>query len=314
MRVVFMGTPEFAVVSLNKLLSVGINIVAVVTVPDKPSGRGLKMQQSPVKRAAQANHLPILQPENLNDPDFIINLSHFKPDLIVVVAFRILPESVFTLPPLGAINLHGSLLPQYRGAAPINWAIISGEKKTGITTFFIKKEVDTGNIIAVDKIAIGPDMTAGELHDIMAQRGADLLHKTLKKINQGAVHTKKQDNSLVSRAPKINREDCLINFDRPVQNVHDFIRGLSPYPSAYTFLNGKRVKLFRSRIWDRDTLQVRPATVINIPESKSILIQCNPGIIAISEIQIEGKKRLPVEDFLKGNRISAGIAFGEREN
>ena len=311
MRVVFMGTPEFAVVSLNKLLLAGINIVAVVTAPDKPSGRGLKIQQSPIKKAAQASRLPILQPEKLSDPDFNINLSHFKPDLIVVVAFRILPESVFTLPPLGTINLHGSLLPKYRGAAPINWAIINGEKETGVTTFFIKKEVDTGNIIDMEKIPISPDMTAGELHDILAQKGADLLHTTLIKIEKGTVRTKKQDDSLASRAPKINRDDCLINFDTPVQKVHDFIRGLSPYPAAYTFLNGRRLRLFASRIWDPVTLKAKPGTLTSISESRRLLIQCNPGIIAIAELQIEGKKRLPVEEFLKGKRIIAGTVFGE---
>ena len=233
MRVIFMGTPEFAVVSLRKLLEANTNIVTVVTVPDKPKGRGLKLQPSAVKIAALAANIPILQPESLKDPKFIQKLYNSKPDLIIVVAFRILPEEVFTIPPLGTVNLHGSLLPKYRGAAPIHWAIINGEKITGVTTFFIKKEVDTGNIIETIEIPIPSNMTAGELHDIMAAKGAEILLETCRKIEKGSVTTRIQNHSLATKAPKIHQEDCLIDFNQPAEKVHNFIRGLSPYPSAY---------------------------------------------------------------------------------
>ena len=236
-----MGTPQFAVVSLNKLLAADKNVVAVVTASDKPAGRGLKLQASPVKKVALMAHLPVLQPDKLSDPDFIQKLSTFKADLFVVVAFRILPESVFTMPPKGTVNLHGSLLPKYRGAAPINWAIINGESETGVTTFFIRKEVDTGNIIATRAIPITANMTAGELHDFMAEVGADLLLETIRKIESATVKTTEQDETLSTKAPKIHREDCIINFNQSAQNVHNFIRGLSPYPAAYTYLKGKKI-------------------------------------------------------------------------
>jgi methionyl-tRNA formyltransferase len=311
MRVIFMGTPEFAVVSFNKLLANDIQIIAALTAPDKPRGRGLKLQPSPVKRAALAANLPVLQPENLQDNCFIQSVCDLKPDLMVVVAFRILPEEVFTIPPLGTVNLHGSLLPAYRGAAPINWAIINGEKMTGATTFFIKKGVDRGNIIDQVEIPVTPDMTAGELHDIMALKGADLLVDTCRKIEMGTVATSVQDESLVIRAPKIRREDCIIDFHQPVEKVHNFIRGLSPYPSAYTFLNGKRLFLFRSSIIDSKKLKTQAGKVTLVINNEKIVIQCTPGLMAVGEVQLEGKKRMPVSDFLRGYRLSAGQELGK---
>jgi methionyl-tRNA formyltransferase len=311
MRVIFMGTPEFAVVSLNKLLESKINIVAVVTVPDKPKGRGLHLQPSAVKRAVLTVKLPVFQPENLRDRQFIRNIADLKPDLMVVVAFRILPEELFAIPPLGAVNLHGSLLPAYRGAAPINWAIINGEKMTGATTFFIKKNVDSGNIIDQVEIPITPDMTAGELHDIMAIKGADLLLDTCRKIEQGRATVAVQDESLVTKASKIQREHCEINFLQPVERVHNFIRGLSPYPSAYTFYNGKRCFLFCSTIVDLTKVETEPGYILSIVNNDKIVIQCAPGLIAIGEIQLEGRKRMPVADFLRGQRLSTGMRLGE---
>ena len=311
MRVIFMGTPEFAVVSLNTLLENHINIVAVVTVPDKPKGRGLHLQPSAVKRAALAAKLLVLQPDNLRDGQFIRNIVDLKPDLIVVVAFRILPEEVFTIPPLGTVNLHGSLLPAYRGAAPINWAIINGEKVTGVTTFFIKRNVDSGHIIDQAEIPITPDMTAGELHDIMAIKGADLLLNTCRKIERGKVTVTVQNESLVTKAPKIQRERCEINFFQPAENVHNFIRGLSPYPCAYTFFNGKRCFLFCSRIIDLIKVETEPGFISAIINNDKILIQCAPGLIAVGEIQLEGKKRMPVADFLRGQRLLAGMRLGK---
>ena len=240
-----MGTPQFAVVSLKKLIENKFNIVSVVTAPDKKKGRGLKIQCSPVKLEAQQHNIPVLQPEKLKDAEFQLQLQKIKPDLIVVVAFRILPEAIFTLPPFGTINLHGSLLPKYRGAAPINWAIINGEKETGVTTIFIKKEVDTGNIIDSQKIKISKNMTAGELHDQMAEIGANLLLQSCNDIKNGNVQTKVQDESLATAAPKIFKETCKINFNQAANKVHDFIRGLSPYPASYTILNGKTTKAVR---------------------------------------------------------------------
>jgi methionyl-tRNA formyltransferase len=300
MRIVFMGTPQFAVVSLKNLLENGFNIVSVVTAPDKGKGRGLKLQPSPVKEAAQELKLPVLQPENLKDSDFIADLTELKPDLIIVVAFRILPQEVFTLPPLGTINLHGSLLPLYRGAAPINWAIIKGEEVTGATTFFIRREVDTGNIIDTVKIDIGPMMTAGELHDIMAVEGAKLLIRSCNQLRDGTIVTKKQDDSRATKAPKIFKKDCLINFNDSVHDVHNFIRGLSPLPAAFTFYNGQMIRLFQSGIVKSDMVQDKAGTIVEI-QKKNLIIQCNPGLLSIAEVQIAGKKRMPVETFLRGH-------------
>jgi methionyl-tRNA formyltransferase len=310
MRIIFMGTPEFAVVSLNKLLSAGINIVAVVTVPDKPRSRGLKLQPSPVKIAADAAGLPVLQPDKLKEPQFISALQDLKPDLIVVVAFKILPEEVFTIPPMGTINLHGSLLPKYRGAAPINWAIINGETETGVTTFFIQKKVDTGNMIAQAKIPITENMTAGELHDIMAQTGADLLLDTIKSVEDRSYQLTTQDESQVSKAPKIHKSDCEIDFDQPAQKVHDFIRGLSPYPSAFTHIGGKLIKLYDSRIVDHGSINESPGTRLKAQGSE-LHIACKSGIISIGEVQLEGKRRMSVEEFLRGNPLDVNAKFGK---
>ncbi len=325
MRVIFMGTPEFAVVSLNKLLSAGINIVAVVTVPDKPRGRGLQLQPSPVKIAAESAGLPVLQPPSLVDPQCIADLRAMKPDLIAVVAFKILPEEIFTMPPLGTINLHGSLLPKYRGAAPINRAIMNGETETGVTTFFIRKKVDTGNIIARSKITITPNMTAGELHDIMAAKGADLLLATIKSVENKSFILTTQDDSQVTKAPKIHKQDCEINFDQPAEKVHNFIRGLSPYPAAYTYINGKMIKLYKSRILDtgysirdrryaigdKEALGLSPGHIIEITNDE-LIISCRDSAIAIGEVQIEGKRRMSVAEFLRGHKLQVGDKFGEK--
>ncbi len=305
-----MGTPEFALVSLNTLLKEKMNVVAVVTAPDKPAGRGLKMQASPVKEASVGAGLPVMQPEKLRDPDFITALRTLKPDVIAVVAFRILPEELFNIPPLGTINVHGSLLPKYRGAAPINWAIIKGETETGVTTFFIKKEVDTGSMIDQVTIPITPDMTAGELHDIMALEGAKLLVTTLWKIEQGAVPTSKQDESLVTKAPKIRRDDCMINFNQPAKMVHDFIRGLSPYPAAHTFLNERMIKLFDSKISEKETTEEH-GTILEITSDDSWVISCAEGCITIGEVQMEGKRRMKVGEFMRGYDVEEGIVLGQ---
>ena len=243
-----MGTPEFAVPSLNKLYEAGYDIVGVITAPDKPAGRGMNLTESAVKKYALEKNLKILQPEKLKDPDFLKKLSDLKADVHVVVAFRMLPEVVWNMPPLGTINLHGSLLPQYRGAAPINWAIINGEKETGVTTFKLQQEIDTGNILLQEKIDISEDETAGTLHDKMMHTGAEVLLKTIQQLEKGNLNEYSQqqvNNDLVLRpAPKIFSETCEINWDRSAEAIYNFIRGLSPYPAAFSYLNGKKIKIF----------------------------------------------------------------------
>lgn len=301
-----MGTPQFAVVSLRKLIEKEFDIIAVVTAPDKQKGRGLKVQSSPVKLEALKQNIPVFQPEKLKGPEFLNTMQQLNPDLIVVVAFRILPESIFTLPPLGTINLHGSLLPKYRGAAPINWAIINGENETGVTSIFIKKQVDTGNIIDSRKMTISENMTAGELHDKLAIIGADLLSKTCFDILNNKVKIKAQDESLATTAPKIFKENCKINFNKPAEKVHNFIRGLSPYPAAFTYINGKIIKLFESRIFEKQNSGNHlPGTIIDIQINK-LIIQCQTSSISVFEIQVEGKKRMQVDDYLRGSRIQIG--------
>jgi methionyl-tRNA formyltransferase len=311
MKIIFMGTPEFAVVSLNKLINAGLDIISVITAPDKPVGRGLKLLPSPVKVEAARQGLTILQPENLQDPSYLSQIDELKPDLMIIVAFRILPEVLFSKATLGAVNLHGSLLPKYRGAAPINWAIINGETETGITTFFLKKKVDTGNIIAQRNIEISPDMTAGELHDIMAQKGADLLLETIRQIEHGTVQTIQQSESEVTRAPKIFPKDCLINFEQPAKKVHDFIRGLSPKPGAYTFYKDRRLHLFKSYIHDSQKQSDKAGSLLDTGKQDTIYIQCNPGILAVKEVKIEGKRQMPVGDFLRGHDLKTGTIFGD---
>ena len=230
-RIVFMGTPAFAVASLSALLAAKMNVVGVVTAPDKPGGRGMQLQQSAVKQFALAHNLPLLQPEKLKSPDFFEALSSWKPDIQVVVAFRMLPEKIWSFPPMGTLNVHGSLLPQYRGAAPINWAIINGEKETGVTTFQLQHAIDTGDTLLQDRIAIPPNMTAGELHDTMMVVGANLLVKTLNGLFANNIKSVPQsDAAEIKHAPKIFTQDCEINWEAPVQKVHDLVRGLAPFP------------------------------------------------------------------------------------
>jgi len=310
MKVVFMGTPQFAVVSLKKLLEEKINIIAVVTAPDKQKGRGLKIHSSPVKLETIKHNIPVMQPEKLKDPVFQKQLQQLNPDLIVVVAFRILPESIFAMPPLGTINLHGSLLPKYRGAAPINWAIINGETETGVTTIYINKQVDTGNIINNAKVEISENMTAGELHDEMAIVGAGLLFETCLDISKGTVKTIMQDESLVSLAPKIFKENCKINFNQPAYKVHNFIRGLSPYPAAFTFINGKMTKLFESRLFEEQNDRFNlSGVVVDILDNK-LIVQCANSSISCTGIQVEGKRKMTINEYLRGSQINIETQLG----
>jgi methionyl-tRNA formyltransferase len=307
-RIIFMGTPEFAVPSLEKLLSAGFEIAAVVTAPDKPAGRGLQLHESAVKKFALSKGLKILQPEKLKNPEFIEELKSLKADLQIVVAFRMLPEIVWNMPPMGTINVHGSLLPQYRGAAPINWAIINGEKETGITTFKLKHEIDTGDILLQEKIKIGDTETAGELHDRMKEIGAQLLLETLNKLSDHTIHETPQsiipvtpgDYGHLHHAPKISTETCEIRWEKSADEIYNLVRGLSPHPAAFTFLNRKKLKIFRT---EREISGVKETAGSLISDHKSFLkFACKDGYIIIKELQPEGRKRMHVENFLRGWR------------
>ena len=308
MRIVFMGTPDFAVASLDRLVKNQKDIVAVVTSPDKPAGRGQKLNESAVKKYAVENNLQVLQPEKLKDPVFIEALQQLNADLFIVVAFRMLPEMVWTMPKLGTFNLHGSLLPQYRGAAPINWAILNGEKESGVTTFFLKHEIDTGSIIHQAKTAINEQMNAGELHDTLMEIGAELVLQTVNEIEQNNVHPISQEetmkrNSLkesdLKHAPKIFKEDMKINWDRTAKEVYQHIKGLSPYPTAFTQLNQLGLKIYDAEI--SENLLLTPGEYQT--DGKTFLkFQCKDGSISITDLQLEGKKRMKVEEFLRGNR------------
>jgi methionyl-tRNA formyltransferase len=304
MKIVFMGTPDFAVASLRALLDADFDIVGVITAPDKPAGRGQKLSESAVKKFAIEKGLTIFQPIKLKDPDFINELRSLKADIQVVVAFRMLPELVWNMPSKGTINLHASLLPQYRGAAPINWAIINGEERSGVSTFFLKQEIDTGDLLFAEEIDIKDNDTAGELHDKLMVLGAELLVKTLKAIEAGKYIEIPQDThqeSELKKAPKIFRGDCEINWDRPVREVFNLIRGLSPYPTAFSTFQEKTLKIFSAEL---EEIQVndKPGTVIT--DHKTYLkFACQNGLISVHELQLEGKKRMKIDEFLRGIRL-----------
>jgi methionyl-tRNA formyltransferase len=304
MKIVFMGTPDFAVASLSALLNADFESVGVITAPDKPAGRGQKLSESAVKKFAIEKGLNILQPVKLKDPDFINELKLLNADIQVVVAFRMLPELVWNMPPKGTINLHASLLPQYRGAAPINWAIINGEKRSGVSTFFLKQEIDTGDLLFAEELDIEDNDTAGDLHDKLMVIGAGLLVKTLKAIEAGKYteipQDTHQDNEL-KKAPKIFREDCEINWDRPVREVFNLIRGLSPYPTAFSTLQEKTFKIFHAGL-EEIPVNEKPGSVLT--DHKTYLkFACQNGLISVLELQLEGKKRMKVDEFLRGIRL-----------
>ncbi|HJW17599.1 MAG TPA: methionyl-tRNA formyltransferase [Flavisolibacter sp.] len=311
LRIVFMGTPEFAVASLQALVEAGCNIVGVITAPDKPAGRGMKLQESAVKQYAVAKGLKVLQPEKLKNAQFLGELKDLHADLQVVVAFRMLPEVVWNMPQMGTINVHGSLLPQYRGAAPINWAIINGEKQTGVTTFKLQHEIDTGDILLQQSIPIGENETAGEIHDRMKEVGAALLVRTIKELADGRLKEKPQVQSEDSKiqdaislkhAPKIFTETCRIDWNKPAEQIHNLIRGLSPFPGAFTLLDQKMLKIYRGEKLGTSPI-VQPGEYQT--DGKTFLrYACADGFYAIKELQLEGKKRMKVEDFLRGYKFA----------
>lgn len=299
MSIVFFGTPDFAVATLKKLVENNLIIQAVVTMPDKPAGRGMNLQMSPIKVYAVEQNIPILQPPNLKDELFLKELKAIRADLFIVVAFRMLPEVVWNMPPFGTINLHASLLPQYRGAAPINWAIINGEKITGVTTFKLQHQIDTGNVLLQEEVKIEAYDNAGTLHDKLMTVGANLVLQTVEKLfDHSIVEIPQLNISSLKSAPKIFKETCKIFWNQNAEPIHNFIRGLSPYPGAFTFLGNKKLKIFSSEI-ELAEHDFSEGKIIS--DHKSFLkFACKDGFVHVLELQLEGKKRMWVQDFLRG--------------
>lgn len=302
LRIVFMGTPEFAVASLDALVKTGCTVAGVITAPDKPGGRGMQLQQSAVKKYAVEHQLKVLQPERLKNPDFLAELQSLQADLQIVVAFRMLPEVVWNMPPMGSVNLHGSLLPQYRGAAPINWAVINGEKETGVTTFKLKHEIDTGDILLQERFSIGENDTAGEVHDRMKEIGATVLVKTVKGLADGSLKEMAQPLTEIKHAPKIHTDTCRINWSRQVEEVFNLVRGLSPYPAAFTMMNEKMLKIYKAK---KEPCVPSHTEGEYETDGKTFLkFACSNGYLQVTELQLEGKKKMTVEEFLRGYRFA----------
>lgn len=298
LRIVFLGTPDFAAYSLRQLINSGYQIVAIVTAPDKPAGRGMQLQQSAVKKVGIEFNIPVLQPEKLKNPDFLSELSSYKADVQVVIAFRMLPEAVWNMPSMGTINLHASLLPDYRGAAPINWAIINGETQTGITTFKLKHEIDTGDLLKQKAVAITKGMTAGELHDLLMTEGADLVKQTIDDLATGAIQAMPQPMDSSKHAPKLFTKDCEIDWNQSGMDVVNRIHGLSPFPGAFTYFNEKVLKVFKASF--EPCNHNEPTGKIFFDNKKSMKFTTRDGYVFIHELQLAGKKKIPVADFLIG--------------
>ena len=306
LRIIYMGTPDFAVEPLKTLVEAGKDVVAVVTMPDKPAGRGHKLQFSPVKEYALKAGIPVLQPENLKSPDFLQELASYNADLQIVVAFRMLPEAVWSMPKYGTFNLHASLLPRYRGAAPINWAVINGDKETGITTFFLKHEIDTGNIILQEKVAIDEEDNAGDVHDKLMYLGADLVLKTLKMIEEDNVITRPQDDAQASPAPKIFKDTAKLDFDKYAADIRNLVRGMAPYPAAWFNIklqdgNESMMKIFKV-LTEEKNHNYSVGTILT-DGKKMLKIACKDGFINLLEVQMAGKKRMAAEDLMRGTNL-----------
>jgi methionyl-tRNA formyltransferase len=303
LRIVFMGTPDFAVPTLQALVEHKYNVVAVITAPDKPAGRGQKIQQSPVKEYAVSQGIPVLQPTNLKSEAFLEELRSYKANLQIIVAFRMLPEVVWAMPELGSFNIHGSLLPQYRGAAPINWAIINGEKETGVTSFFLKHEIDTGDLLFQDRVPILEEDDFGSMYEKLKYKGAELAVRTVQAIERGYVQPQPQQTSAETKhAPKIFKETCEINWNQPAHQVRNFIRGLSPYPAAWTRFDGKTFKIFKTEALQDAAYTLAPGQIQT--DNKTYLhVQTAAGALSILDLQMEGKKRMPVQDLLRGYKF-----------
>lgn len=300
LRIVFMGTPDFAVPTLQTLVEHNYNVVAVITAPDRPAGRGQKLHQSPVKEYAVAQNIPVLQPTNLKSEAFLDKLRSYQANLQIIVAFRMLPEVVWAMPELGTFNIHGSLLPQYRGAAPINWAIINGEKETGVTSFFLKHEIDTGDLIFQERGPILEDDDFGSVYEKLKYEGAKLALRTVQAIERDEVQPQPQVTSAETKhAPKIFKETCEINWNQPAHQVRNFIRGLSPYPAAWTRFDDKTFKIFNTEVLENTAYESTPGQIKT--DNKTFLhVQTAAGAISVLDLQMEGKKRMPVQDLLRG--------------
>ncbi len=297
-----MGTPDFAVPALSTLVENGYEVVAVITAPDKPAGRGRKLTGSPVKEYAVQHDLPVLQPTNLKDPEFLEELKSYNADLQIVVAFRMLPDLVWDMPPMGTFNLHGSLLPDYRGAAPINWAVVNGDKETGLTTFFLKHEIDTGDIIMQEKEPISKDDTAGSLYGRLMEKGAGLVLETVRKIEAGETTPHPQSLTGHERpAPKIFRETCEIDWSKPSEEIRNLVRGMAPYPAAWTTLEGKSCKIFSLEPSDTPLAEGKD---IESDNKTYLRFRTGDGQIDIKELQLQGKRRMTIEDFLRGFNLT----------
>ena len=310
-RIAFFGTPDFAVGTLRALLGEGFEVVVVVTAPDRPAGRGRKLQASAVKEFALQHQIPVLQPENLKAPSFLDELIQYKANLQVIVAFRMLPKVVWALPDLGTFNLHASLLPDYRGAAPINWAIIRGEKQTGVTTFFIDEQIDTGNIILQKKTDIAADETAGQLHDRLMEMGAELVVKTVRQIQQGEVSVHPQDmKKAYKKAPKLNRENCRLDWEQPAPEIHNMIRGLSPYPGAWSYFQNEGaeeiVKIYASGLVQKDAHLNAGQILV---ENNRLFVMSGKGLLEVLEMQLPGKRKMAVRDLLNGYKFTENANF-----
>lgn len=309
-RIVFMGTPAFAVPSLRILKDNGFPLAAVVTAPDKPRGRGQQVSFTPIKEEALRLSIPVLQPESLKDPAFADAIKELTPELMVVVAFRILPREVFSIPALGAFNLHASLLPRYRGAAPINWAVMNGETETGVTTFLLQEKVDTGSILLQARIAIGPEDTAGDVHDSLSTVGAEIVLHTVRGLANGTLHPRPQDDREATAAPKIFKEDCRIDWKKPARSISDRIRGLAPVPTAWTLAGGNVLKIFRATVVETSGSGPEPpGTVVHVDRT-SCVVRTGRGTLAVEDVMLEGRKRLGIEEFLRGHPLKVGIVLG----
>jgi methionyl-tRNA formyltransferase len=313
LRVVFMGTPEFACPSLQKLIDRGEDVIAVVTQPDKPKGRGQKMAPPPVKELAEKNGIPVLQPAKVRAPEFIEIIKGMNPDVIVVVAFgQILPKALLDIPKFGCINLHASLLPRYRGAAPLNWCIINGETETGVTTMLMDEGLDTGAMLLKKTTPIDPDEDTRSLHDRLSVLGAETLSETLDLLTAGRLNPEKQDDSSSCYAPMLKKEHGRIDWNRDAATIKNMVRGMSPWPGAYTWLDGKLVKIWKVRVeTGRDRDAATPGSVLRA-DREGIEVACTDGLIIIEELQLEGRKRLSAGDFLAGCKITPGIILGDR--
>ena len=315
MKVVFMGTPDFAVPTLQILIERGHTLQAVVTQPDRPKGRGRTLVAPPVKMLAEQHGIPVLQPEKVRNAEFVQTLKTLAPDVMVVVAYgQILPESILNIPPLGCINIHGSLLPKYRGAAPIHWAIIRGETETGITTMFMDKGMDTGDMLLKKTVPISPSDTTGTLHDTLSQVGAELLIDTLGRLEQGALERIPQDDELASYAPMLKKEDGRIDWGEPADVIDRRVRGLFPWPGAYTHFQGKMVKLLEVALEELPSGlkgQAQPGEVLALDSAKGPLIACGEGCVRILKIQPQNKKVMICSDFCRGYHLTAGVRLGE---